>query len=90
MKDIKYESSRPLMRLEKGDKAIIRVSKPPYATKKFLEKFKDVPVGKYEATVVDEYTLDCEQYPILSGKYTYWYGNKFGYSDGIYADEISQ
>ena len=34
MKTIKYDSSRPLMRLEKGDKAIISVSRFPFANSK--------------------------------------------------------
>lgn len=53
MKNIKYDSSRPLMRLEKGDKAIISVSRFPFASSKDKERYKDVPEGKYNAICVD-------------------------------------
>lgn len=90
MKTIKYDSSRPLMRLEKGDKAIISVSRFPFANSKDKERYKDVPEGKYNAICVDYLYLECADYPILSGRYNYWRGDKWGCSEGIYADEANQ
>lgn len=89
MKDIKYDSSRPLMRLEKGDKATISVTLYGNESEKYMKKFKDVPQGNYEAIITEPYTLECEQYPVLSGKYTYWHGNKHGQYN-IFADEIGK
>jgi len=82
MKDIEYDSGRPLMRLEKGDRAIIRVNSP---TK---DKYADIKNGVYKAICTEPYALICEEQPLLNGKYCYWYGNKWGCSGGIYADEI--
>lgn len=92
MKDVEYDSSRPLRRLEKGDKAIIKVNKfhPDLVSKKDRNKYKDVPNGVYEAIYIDDYKLECKQYPVLSGKYSFWGGNKWGCTDGICADEIKQ
>lgn len=82
MKDIEYDSSRPIRRLEKGDKANISVSNP-------TGKHANIPNGTYEAICTEPYTLKCNEQPLLSGKYCYWYGNKWG-CGGIYADEISR
>lgn len=89
MKNIKYDSGRPLMRLEKGDKAVISVIRFPFANDKDKERYKDVPPGDYEAVCVDYLWLKCEKYPILSGRYNYWRGDKWGCSEGIYADEVN-
>lgn len=87
MKNTNYDSSQPLKRLEKGDKAIIRVRK--FSTKeKDKIKYKDVPNGVYEAVCTKPFYLECKEYPVLSGRYTFWYGNKWGCTEGIYADEI--
>lgn len=89
MKDIEYDQHRPLRRLETGDKAIIKVSRRfSRANEKDKEKYKDVPDGKYEAIYIAPYRLECKEYPILSGSYNYWRGDKFRCSEGIYADEV--
>lgn len=89
MKNIRYDSGRPLMRLEKGDKAVIRVTHFPFANSKDKERYKDVPSGSYEAVCVDYLRLECEIYPILSGRYNYWRGERWGCSEGIYANEVN-
>lgn len=85
-----YDSSMPLARLEKGDKAIIKVNKFPSSIVKEKDriKYKDIPTGVYEAVCVEPYYLECKEHPILSGRYCFWRGNKWGCSEGIYADEI--
>lgn len=89
MKNIKYDESRPLVRLEIGDKARIMINKKYIKGKeKDPNKYKDVPDGIYEAVCVDEYKLECEEYPQLNGSYNYWRGDKRGTSILIYADEI--
>lgn len=90
MKNIEYDSDRPLMRLEVGDVAEISVTHFPLTIvkKKDQQKYGHIPSGKYKAKVIDEYHLECEEFPELSGKYNYWRGDKRGCSEGIYADEI--
>lgn len=89
MKNINYDSGRPLMRLEKGDKAVISVSHFPFANSKDKALYKDIPPGPYDAVCIDYLRLECEQHPILSGRYNYWRGEKWGCSEGIYADEAN-
>ncbi|MGF7011960.1 hypothetical protein M2146_002514 [Lachnospiraceae bacterium PF1-22] len=88
MKKIKYDPSRPLMRLETGDKAIIKYSKSEIENQKDSLKYKDVPSGRYEAIVIAPYRLECKEHPVLSGSYNYWRGDKWGTSALIYADEV--
>lgn len=90
MKNMEYDNGRPLARLEKGDKAIISVAHTDTAREKDRVKYKNVPNGEYEATVIEEYRLECKKYPELSGSYAMWYGNKWGCTEGIYADEIKE
>lgn len=87
MKNIEYDSSRPAMRMEKGDKAVIHVTHFSFANSKDKEKYKGVPNGKYEAICTDFLRFECPEYPILSGKYCFWHGNKWGCTDGIYVEE---
>lgn len=92
MRNIEYCSSIPLERLEKGDKAIISVTHfdQSIVKEKDRNKYKDVPNGKYEAICVEPYYLECEEYPVLNGRYTFWNGGKWGCTEGIYADEFKQ
>ena len=84
-----YDQDRPLLRLETGDKAIIKVF-CPVGPKNNRHKFKDtLASGTYEAIVVSKYVLECKEEPLLSGRYCYWNGNKWGCS-GIYADELTK
>lgn len=87
MKDIPYDSSRPLMQLEPGDKAVIKVGRFPFANENDKQKYGAVPVGIYEAECTGPYILKCIQQPLLSGTYNYWHGDKWGCSENIYADE---
>ena len=89
MKNFKYDSGRPIRRLEKGDKAVIRVTHFASANSKDKERYKDVPSGSYEAVCVDYLYLECEIYPILSGRYNFWRGGRWGCSEGIYANEVN-
>lgn len=68
MKNTEYDSSFPLARLEKGDKAIIEVNRFPDSiiSDKDKKKYGDVPNGKYEAACVGDYKLECKEYPVLS------------------------
>lgn len=90
MKNIQYDTSMPLARLETGDKAIIKVNMfdSTIVKDKDIKKYKDVPNGVYEAICVGEYKLECKEYPVLSGRYTFWHGSKLGCTYGIYADEM--
>ena len=90
MKDIRYDSSMPLARLEKGDKAIIKVRRfhADFVKDKEIKRYKDVPDGEYEAIYVGDYKLECKEYTVLSGRYTFWHGSKWGTTYGIYADEV--
>ena len=88
MKNIKYESDRPLARLEPGDMAIIRVTHFPFARENDKERYKNVPAGDHEAKCVAPYRLECEKYPELSGRYNMCLVDKRGCSEGIYAREI--
>lgn len=90
MKNKEYDGYFPLARLEKGDKAIIRVNKLPDSIipDKDKKKYGHVPNGEYEAVYISDYKLECKEYPVLSGKYNFWYGDKWGCSYGICADEI--
>lgn len=85
MKDIPYERLQPLERLEIGDKGLITVTTP--TNYKELTKLKGVPQGQHTAIVTAPYTLKCEQYPQLSGRYTKWYGYKRGFIC-VRADEL--
>jgi hypothetical protein len=80
----------PLARLEKGDKAVIKVHAfhSSIVREKDLKKYKDVPDGEYEAICVDDYKLECKEYPVLNGRYNFWHGDKWGCTYGIYADEV--
>lgn len=87
---LRYNSKFPLARLEKGDRAIIKVNKIydsfediPEREKKYL----DVIDGTYEAIYKGDYELECKKQPLLNGKYCYRDGNKWGTSYGIFADE---
>ena len=88
----KYDSERPIRRLEKGDTAIIRVTHfyRSIVKEKDQKKYGHIPNGKYLAEVTGQYSLECKEYPELSGKYNYWHGDKYGCSDGIYADEADR
>lgn len=88
MKQIEYDWSRPLRRLEKGDTAIIKVTHSHRESERIRKKYGKVPNGIYKAKVIEPYELECADYPILSGKYCYWHGNKYGCSGVIYADEL--
>ena len=89
MKEFKYDCHRPLMRLEKGDRAIIKVRHNGLEKASHREKYGDIPNGEYDAVVTAPYQLQCDRYPELSGKYCYWYGNKWGCGGLIYADELN-
>lgn len=90
MKNIEYDSAMPLARLEDGDRAIIRVThfNPVIVKEKDRVKYENIPNGIYRATCIGPYHLECKEYPILSGKYCFWRGNKWGCTEGIYADEM--
>lgn len=90
MRNVEYDSSMPLKRLENGDKAIISVRHfdQSIVKEKDINKYKDVPNGEYEAICVGEYKLECKEHPVLSGRYCFWRGNKWGCTENIYADEI--
>lgn len=90
MRNIEYDSFMPLKRLENGDKAIISVGHfdQSIVKEKDINKYKEVPNGKYEAICVGEYKLECKEHPVLSGRYCFWRGNKWGCTESIYADEI--
>lgn len=92
MKNIEYDSSFPLARLEEGDKAIIRVNRMPDSIipDKDKKKYGNIPNGEYEAIYVEDYKLECKEHPVLSGRYNYWYGDKWGTSYGIYAGEFKE
>lgn len=89
IKDMEYYNSTPLARLEEGDKAIISVThfNKSIVKDKDINKYKDVPNGKYESICIEPYYLECKEYPELSGRYNFWYGDKWGCSEGIYAYE---
>ena len=87
---LKYNSKYPLARLEKGDRAIIKVNNIynsiediPARERKYL----DVPNGIYEAIYKGDYELECKKQPLLSGTYCHIDGNKWRTSYGIFADE---
>lgn len=92
MKNVEYESDRPLMRLEKGDSSEISVTHFPRSIvkEKDIQKYGHIPDGVYNAVIVAPYQLKCEEYPELSGHYNYWRGDKRGCSDGIYANEVGK
>lgn len=48
-------------------------------------KYVDIPRGNYGAILTEPYYLQCDEQPLLSGRYNYWCGGKWGCSDGIYA-----
>lgn len=91
MKNQKYDRGRPLARLEKGDKAIIKVRRIYISDENIPQKdrkYINIPDGIYVAEYMGDYKLKCEEQPLLSGKYCYWHGNKWGTRYGIYADEL--
>ncbi|MHC1749449.1 MAG: hypothetical protein AB9856_14350 [Cellulosilyticaceae bacterium] len=88
MKNIEYSSSKPLERLEEGDKAIIRVNKLVMSSKD-RERFRSITDGKYIAICTKPYYLDCGEYQELSGYYNMWLGDKRGVT-GIFANEVTQ
>lgn len=92
MKDIRYEFDRPLLRTEKGDVVEISVThfEDSIVREKDIKKYGHIPNGIYKALVIAPYRLECEEYPELSGCYNYWRGDKRGYSDGIYANELGK
>lgn len=91
-KELRYESDRPLRRLELGDEAEISVTHFPdtIVKERDRKKYGHIPNGIYKAIVVKKYHLRCDEYPELSGAYNYWRGDKHNCSDGIYANEPSQ
>jgi hypothetical protein len=90
LKEFEYDWQRPLRRLEVGDSAIIKVRHNSLEKESQRKKYGAISDGVYKAQVIAPYELKCEDYPILSGKYCYWYGNKFGCSGLIYADELGR
>lgn len=90
MKEIKYDWQRPLMRLEAGDSAVIKVRHGGLEKPAHKKKYGAIPDGVYKAKVIAPYELKCEDYPVLSGKYCYWYGNKYGCAGLILADELGR
>ena len=86
---MEYVRQRPLMRLEAGDDAVIRVRHRGLEKESHRKKYGTIPDGVYKAKVIAPYELECEDYPVLGGKYCYWYGNKFGCAGLIYADEAN-
>ena len=91
MKNIPYDKDCPLQRVEEGDAVEISVMHFPnkLVRDKDVKKYGHIPDGVYHAVAVAPYKLKCEQHPELSGYYNYWYGDKRGCSDGIYATECS-
>jgi hypothetical protein len=89
MKDSRYYSSMPLMRLEKGDKAVIHVNSRNFSflKERDRERYKNIPDGVYNAVCVSPFCLKCEEYPELSGLYNMHGGDKKGCNGAIYADE---
>lgn len=85
--NIHFDSSRPLMRLEKGDKVFIEYTKTIYQNEKDQKKYKNVPDGQYEGVYLGDYTIKCEEFPELSGKYNYWLGTRWGSSAKLFASE---
>lgn len=89
-----YDEYRPLLRLQEGDKAYIYVDNDGKyigcgrrGADYFRKKYGHIPNGRYEATVVGHLTLECKEYPELSGKYCSWWGQKHGCACvGIHAD----
>lgn len=45
--ELEYDSSRPLMRLEKGDKVFIKYREAIYENEKDRSMYKNVPDGYY-------------------------------------------
>lgn len=92
MKNIPYDKDCPLQRVEEGDAVEISVMHFPnkLVRDKDVKKYGHIPDGVYHAVAVAPYKLKCEQHPELSGYYNYWYGDKRGCSDGIYATECGK
>lgn len=92
MKNIPYDKDCPLQRVEEGDTVEISVMHFPnkLVRDKDMKKYGHIPDGVYHAVAVAPYKLKCEQHPELSGYYNYWYGDKRGCSDGIYATECGK
>lgn len=88
MKQIEYDWMRPLMRLEIGDIAVIKVEHSNRESVRIRKKYGKVPNGVYKAKVIAPYELECQEYPVLSGKYCYWYGYKWGCTGTVWADEV--
>ncbi|OQO88126.1 hypothetical protein BH739_04000 [Enterococcus casseliflavus] len=85
--ELEYDSSRPLMRLEKGDKVFIKYREAIYENEKDRSVYKNVPDGYYNGTYMGNYTVKCSEYPELSGKYNYWRGDRWCSSSFLFADE---
>lgn len=90
--NIPYDKDYPLQRVEEGDAVEISVMHFPnkLVRDKDVKKYGHIPDGVYNAVAVAPYKLKCEQHPELSGYYNYWYGDKRGCSDGIYATECGK
>lgn len=85
---INYDSSRPLMRLEEGDKCFISyLGGTSYVSEKDKKKYAGVPKGTFSAIYKGNYVVECEEYPELSGKYNYWRGERWGTTSHLYAHE---
>ncbi|MGG5333863.1 hypothetical protein [Enterococcus sp. AZ163] len=85
---IRYDSSRPLMRLEKGDQCFITYLGSTSGTSdKDKEKYSSVPKGTFPAIYKGNYVVECEKYPELSGKYNYWRGDRWGTTSLLWAHE---
>lgn len=85
--DETYDKLQPLIRLEKGDAAVIRIDHSVCAREKDTKKYEKIPTGEYAAVCTDFCKLQCDEQPLLSGRYNCWYGDKWGCSEDIYADE---
>ena len=76
------------MRLERGDIAVIKVTHTVRESEKIKKKYGKVPSGVYIAKVIAPYELECQDYPVLSGKYCYWNGHKWRCAGTVWADEV--
>lgn len=85
--NIPYDSSRPLMRLEKGDEVLITYRKRKFENEKDRKKYENVPDGTFTGVYEGNYSVSCEKYPELSGKYNYWCGDRWGTSAVLHARE---
>ena len=90
-KDIPYNITIPLWRVEPGDTVQIIVINPLIQNPKFLnDKNKEIykiPNGHYLAVKAPDGNLRCDEQPLLNGAYTFHGANKYHWT-GIYADEL--